>query len=87
MTRWKLRMGRMTKLLEQAVDQARELPPEDQDAAADVLFALIANEDRRYRLSADQVEEVRRIRERLQSGETRLATEEEMQALWKKCGA
>jgi hypothetical protein len=77
----------MTKLLEQAVDQARELPPEDQDAAADALFAHIANEDRRYRLSADQVEEVKRIRERLQSGETRLATEEETRALWRKCGA
>ena len=43
-------------------------------------------EDRRYRLSADQVEEVKRIRECLQSGETRLATEDEMSALWKKFG-
>ncbi len=80
-------MGRMTKLLEQAVEQARELPADDQDAAADTLFALIANEDRRSRLSTDQVEEVQRIRDRLRSGETRLATEEETQALWKKCGA
>jgi hypothetical protein len=80
-------MGRMTKLLEQAVDQARELPAEGQDAAADVLFAHIANEDRHYRLSAEQVAEVKRIRERLQSGETRLAAEDEIQALWKKCGA
>jgi uncharacterized membrane protein YccC len=80
-------MGRMTKLLEQAVGQARELSAEDQDAAADVLFAHIANEDRRYGLSMEQVKEVRRIRERLQSGETRLATEDEMQTLWKKCGA
>ena len=80
-------MARMTKLLEQAVEQARELPAEDQDAAADALFALMANEGRRSRLSADQVEEVQRIRDRLRSGETRLATEEETQALWKKCGA
>lgn len=80
-------MGRMTKLLEQAVEQARELPAKDQDAAADALFALIANEDRRSRLSADQGEEVQRIRDHLRSGETRLATEEETQALWKKCGA
>jgi hypothetical protein len=79
-------MGSMTKLLEQAVAQARELTAEEQDAAADALFAHIANEDRRYRLSADQIEEVKRIRERLRSGETRLATEDEMQALWKKCG-
>jgi hypothetical protein len=80
-------MGRMTRLLQQAVEQARELPAEDQDAAADALFALIANEDRRHRLSADQIEEVQRVRERLRSGETRLATEDETQALWKKCGA
>jgi hypothetical protein len=76
----------MTKLLEQAVAQARELTAEEQDAAADVLLAHIANEDRRHRLSADQIEEVKRIRERLRSGETRLATDDEMQALWKKCG-
>jgi hypothetical protein len=79
-------MGKMTKLLEQAVEQARELPAEDQDAVADVLFAHIANEDRLYRLSADQVEEVKRIRERSQTGKTRLATEGEMSALWKKFG-
>ena len=79
-------MGRMTKLLEEAVEQARKLPPDDQDAAADSLFAHIANDDRRFRLSTDQVEEVKRIRARLHSGETRLAREDEMRALWKKCG-
>ncbi|HEY6257356.1 MAG TPA: hypothetical protein VIY51_16355 [Xanthobacteraceae bacterium] len=56
-------MGRMTKLLEQAVDQASALSAEDQDAVADALFAPIANEDRRYRPSADQVKEVKRVRE------------------------
>lgn len=60
-------MGSMTKLLEQAVDQARELTAEEQDAAADVLFAHIANRDRHYGLNANQVEEVKRIRERLRS--------------------
>jgi len=38
-------MSGMTKLLEAAVAQARELPAEIQDAAADALFAHIANED------------------------------------------
>jgi len=79
-------MSGMTKLLEEAVEQARELPAEDQDAAADALFAHIANQDRRHGLSIEQVEEVKRIRARLQSGETRLATDEEVAALWKKCG-
>ena len=79
-------MSGMTKLLEEAVEQARELPAEDQDAAADALFVHIANKDRRHGLSIEQVEEVKRIRARLQSGETRLATDEEVAALWKKCG-
>jgi hypothetical protein len=79
-------MSGMTKLLEQAVEQARELPEEDQDAAAEALFAHIANRDQHYRLSAEQAEEVKRIRARLQSGETRLATDKEVSALWKKCG-
>ena len=80
-------MSGMTKLLEEAVEQARELPAEDQDAAAEALFAHIANQDRRHGLSIEQVEEVKRIRARLRSGETRLAADEEVAALWKKCGA
>jgi hypothetical protein len=76
----------MTKLLEQAVAEARQLPEADQDAAAEALLAHIANPDRRYGLSVEQAEEVKRIRARLQSGETRLATDEEVSALWKKCG-
>jgi len=76
----------MTKLLEQAVEQARELPDEDQNAVAEALFAHMANQDRRHGLSVDQVEEVKRIRARLHSGETRLATDKEVSALWKKCG-
>jgi len=79
-------MTAMTKLLEQAVEQARGLPDADQDAAAEALFAHMANPNRRHRLNAEQVEEVKRIRARLQSGETRLATDEEVAALWKKCG-
>jgi len=79
-------MSAMTKLLAQAVEQARELPEEDQDAAAEALFTHIANRDHRYRLGVEQVEEVKRIRARLQSGETQLVTVDEASALWKKCG-
>jgi hypothetical protein len=78
-------MSGMSKLLEEAVEQARELPAEDQDAAADALFAQIANRDTRHGLSIEQVEEVKCIRARLQSGETRLTTDDEVAALWKKC--
>ena len=75
-----------TKLLDQAIEQARELPAEEQDALAEGLFAHIANDDRPYRLSADQVEEVRRRRKDLRDGKSRYPTDEEFEAVWKRCG-
>jgi hypothetical protein len=71
----------MTKLLQQAIEQIRELPEEDQDAAADALFAFIASDERQYVLRPDQVADVRRIRDRLRSGATRLATADEVAAV------
>jgi len=74
----------MTKLLEQAIEQIRELPAEQQDAAADALFAYISNDDRHYALSPDQVAEVDRIRERWHTGKIRLATPDEVAAIRKQ---
>jgi hypothetical protein len=76
----------MSKLLEQAIVKARELSEEEQDAIADALFAHIAGRERRYRLTPEQIADVERIRDDLRSGRTRLATDEETAALWKKCG-
>jgi hypothetical protein len=76
----------MSKLLEQAIVQARELSDEEQDALADALFAHIAGEERRYRLTPEQIADAERIRDDLRSGRTRLATDEETAALWNKCG-
>ena len=76
----------MTKLLEQAFAKARELSEQEQDAIADALFAHLAGDDRRFGLSPEQTADVRRIREDLRAGRTRLATDEETAALWKKCG-
>ena len=75
----------MTKLLEQAIAEARALSEAEQDALADALFAHVAGSNR-VRLSAEQVADVARIREDLRSGRTRLATDEEVTAVWKKCG-
>jgi len=76
----------MTKLLEQAIAKARELSEQEQDAIADALFAHIAGHDREVRLSPDQIADVIRIRDDLRAGRTRLATDDETAALWKKCG-
>jgi hypothetical protein len=76
----------MTKLLEQAIAKARQLSEDEQDAIADALFAHLAGNDRRIGLTPEQIADVTRIRDDLRSGRTRLATDEETAALWKKCG-
>jgi hypothetical protein len=75
----------MTKLFDDAIEQARQLTDEQQDAAAEALFAHLAGR-REYRLTAEQAEEVERIRDSLRSGRTKLVADEEMQAFWKSCG-
>jgi hypothetical protein len=75
----------MTKLLEDAIAQARELPEDRQDELAEALFAHMAG-NQRIRLTDEQVEEVRRRQRELSEEKTRFATDEEMNALWKKCG-
>jgi hypothetical protein len=73
----------MTKLLEDAIAQARELPEDEQDQIAEALFAHMRGAE--FRLTDDQVEEVKRRQQNLREGKTRFATDEEMDALWKKC--
>jgi hypothetical protein len=50
------------------------------------LSAQNANNDRPYRLTAIQVEEVKRRQQDLRDGKTQLATDEEVEAVWKHCG-
>lgn len=76
----------MTKLLEDAIAEARKLPESEQDTLAEAVFAHIASSDVSYRLTDEQVEEVKRRQQSLREGTSRFATDEEMQALWKKCG-
>ena len=76
----------MTELLEQAIAKVRELPESDQDAAADALFAHLAGDPRQFGLTAEQIADVTRIRNDLREGRSRLADDDEMTALWKKCG-
>jgi len=68
------------KLLDEAIEQLRELPEDEQERAAEVLFAYISSEERRHHLSTDQADEVRRIRGNLAAGTTRFATDQEVAA-------
>jgi hypothetical protein len=74
-------------------DQVKEIlervltwPPERQEDAVRVLTAMEEQDASGYRLTDEQVEEVRRRQQGFRDGTTRYATDEEMAALWKKCG-
>jgi len=73
----------MTKLLDQGIEAVRALSTERQDMAGDLLLGL-ADERPRYRLAADQVEDLRLGREEANRGE--YATEDKMAGTWKKFG-
>jgi hypothetical protein len=74
----------MTKLLDEAIEHLRDLPEEEQDSAAEALFAFISSDERQYRLLPQQVSEVQRIQRALQDGKTRLATDQEIERERKK---
>lgn len=77
----------MTKAqLKEILDRVLTWPPERQDAAARILSAIEEQDAVRYRLSDEQVEEVRRRRDAFLNGQERYATDEEVAALWTKCG-
>jgi hypothetical protein len=76
----------MSDLLEQAIEQLRDLPEEERDAAADVLFAYVSSEERHYHLRPHQITQVRNIRKSLREGKTRLATDAEVSTVKKKYG-
>lgn len=76
----------MTKLLEEAIAEARALPESEQDLAAEVLLTVI-HPDSRYHLTPEQVEEVKRIQQDLREGKMDLLSEDEMADLWRKLGA
>lgn len=51
----------MSKLLEQAIAEARKLPEAEQELAAEALYSAIST-DPVYRLTPAQADEMRRIR-------------------------
>jgi hypothetical protein len=76
----------MSKLLDEAIEQLRDLPKEEQNAAADVIFAYVSSDERRYHLRPRQAREVRRIKKALRKETTRLATDEEVSSVKNNVG-
>jgi len=76
----------MTKLLQEVIERVRQWPDERQDEAAEVLLEFEAQRVGRTRLSADQLREVARIRERVLGGTADFASDDEVAAFWKSCG-
>jgi hypothetical protein len=72
--------------LKAVLDRVLTWPPERQDDAARVLAAMEEQNASPYRLAKEQVEEVLRRQQDFKEGRERYATDEEMAALWKKCG-
>jgi hypothetical protein len=74
----------MTKLLEQGIEAVRRLPEERQDMAGELLLAIAGEEGVRYRLTPEQIEEVKLAIAEADRGE--FVSDEEMAEFWKKCG-
>jgi hypothetical protein len=77
----------MTKeQVKEILDRVLTWPPNRQEDAARVLREMEEQDASPYRLSEKQVEEIKRRRSDFLAGKERYATDEEMAALWKKCG-
>jgi hypothetical protein len=77
----------MTKeQVKEILERVLTWPPERQEHAAQMLSEMEAQETSSYHLSDEQVKEVTRRRADFAKGNEHYATDEEMAALWKKCG-
>jgi hypothetical protein len=79
--------GAMTKdQVKEILDRVLTWPPKRQEDAARFLREMEAQDASPYRITDQQVEEIERQRADFMTGKERYATDEEMTALWKKCG-
>ncbi|MCC7347272.1 MAG: hypothetical protein IT538_07720 [Variibacter sp.] len=70
----------MTKLLEQAIEEVLKLPDQDQDLAADLLFALAARRSEPIELDAETRTAIEKGLAQIERGE--FASDEEMAAFF-----
>jgi hypothetical protein len=73
----------MTKLLEKGIEAVRALPAHRQDMAGELLLNIAKNEPL-YRLTAEQIEDLKLAIAEADRGE--FATDKEMAETWKKFG-
>src|SRR6185312_10178143 len=77
----------MTKdQVKQILDRVLDWPPQRQEDAARMLREMEQQDASRYRLTDDKADEVERCRADFRDGKERYATDEEIAALWQKCG-
>lgn len=74
------------KDLEDLIERVRHWPKERQEDAAEVLLEMERQNTSGYRLTDTQAREVARIQRDVHDGKAKLATDEQMAALWKSCG-
>jgi hypothetical protein len=74
----------MTKLLEQAVETVRGLPPEMQDELARMLLQLAGEDQPELLLSAEEAASFDESLDQADRGE--FATDEQVRAIWAKHG-
>jgi len=72
----------MTKLLEQAVETVRSLPPEMQDDLARMLLRLAGGDQQVFQLSAEEQSSFDESLVQADRGE--FATDEQVRAIWAK---
>jgi hypothetical protein len=70
----------MTNALEEAIERAQELPEVEQDLVGEIVLAYMEGDRRTYRLTPEQVAEVKLAQAEVRKG--KIATEEEVQNLW-----
>ena len=74
----------MIKVLEQAIEKIRNLPEDRQADAAEILEQMVADEGSIFAIPEEDRAAVLDGLEQLKRGE--FASDDDMTALWKKCG-
>jgi hypothetical protein len=72
--------------VKEILDRVLTWPPKRQEDAARVLSEMEEQDTSPYHVTGEQAEEVERRRADFANGKERYATDEELAALWQKCG-